>query len=229
MPHVRNRPQKQYSENATAIVTFWEIGTDSLAVFYSQHGDNGYENKKQAMLDECQRLQDDYGDRLPIRPNPTTILKYWKVAEVFSESKIHKLAQKISNRGSRFAPSHLMRCLAVTDPDSFQNLLMDAVKASWGAKKVEAGVRASRSRRSQVSGRRPQVSDEPAGLVVQAEQLCITWLRWFDTAKPRFEKRERSVIQKARESVLEVQMHFYELHEQRMEKERRALTIKERD
>ncbi|CAN5134721.1 hypothetical protein BH11PLA2_BH11PLA2_39780 [soil metagenome] len=137
MRHDQNKLQTEYSVNATAIITFWEIGTASLAFYKRQHRNIAYSDKKNAMVAECQRLQKHYRDRLPIRPNPTTILKYWKVAEVFSESKIHKLAQKISNRGSRFAPSHLMRCLAVTDPDSLRNLLKDAVKASWGRRKLK--------------------------------------------------------------------------------------------
>lgn len=135
--------------------------------------------------------------------NAEFLAKARQAAEEYTKAEIEHLCKRIEKHRCRFGPSHVRRLLAVKDRELRAFLTTQALAHRWSVKELAQVIKAQRDRRPSV-GRRPQVADDPAMVLVRLEDLCLSWTRWTQKAEARLPRRLRGPVALADSHVREV-------------------------
>ena len=125
------------------------------------------------------------------RMNPTTVRMARQFSEPtrgYSRQELADLCREIKGTQTRqddglpvFTVRHLVLILTIHPKLDWAALQTRAIGGGWSSLRLRAEI-ARRYGRRQPGGRPRNVPTDPVALIVQAEQICDTWVRWYAAA-----------------------------------------------
>ena len=123
-------------------------------------------------------------DKLGI--NVDTVAKMRRLAEQYTLEQIEVLCEKIILHASTFGPSHFLILLRMQNRKQRHILGRQAIRDCWSTSQLERAIQAAKAAegksRSQGSGRKPKVPDDPMEALIALQALCKKFNNWCEVA-----------------------------------------------